>query len=133
MLCLSVSSSPAPRDATSRGSSASSPCLRFENMTVVEVQASMMCECDLHSNGFSGEHEHRVPPPAVNDAGTQRVRRASARSIKYTKLSAVHVNRMGGLHAHRVRQILELPELRRTRGNGFLWGDIGHGKRAATK
>jgi len=104
----------------------------FEDMTVVEVQARMMCECDLHSNGFSGEHKDGIPPPAVNDAGTQRVR-ASARSIKHTKLSAVHVNRMGGLHTHRVRQILELPELRRARGNGFLWGDIGHGKRAAAK
>ena len=75
---------------------------------MVEAQTGMTCERHLQANGFSGEHQHRVPPPAVKDAGTQRVRGVSAGPIDHTTLPAVHVNGMGGFHAHRVRQIHEL-------------------------
>ena len=40
---------------------------------------------------------------------------------------------MGGLHAHGVRQIHELPEMGRPGRNGFFRRDVAHVKRAATK
>ena len=75
----------------------------LEDMAVVEVEPWITCECHLHANGLSGQHKHRVPPPGINDSCTQRVCHVSARPSDHTKLATVHVNGMGGLHAHWVR------------------------------
>jgi hypothetical protein len=42
--------------------------LVLEDMAVVQVQPGMTGEWHVHANRFSGEHEHRIPPPAVHDA-----------------------------------------------------------------
>jgi hypothetical protein len=72
-------------------------------------------------------------PSGINQACTQRVRGASARPINHTKLAAVHMHGMRGLHAHWVRQIDELPDMSRTGGNRLFRRDVAHRKTAASE
>ena len=98
----------------------------LEDVAVVEVHPGMTREWHLHANGLAGKHQHGVVPPGVGDAGTQRVRRASAGPSDDTELTTVYVDGMRGLHAHRIGEILQIPELRRARGDGFPGSDVPH-------
>jgi hypothetical protein len=75
----------------------------LEDMAVVEVEPGMTCECHLHANGLAGQYQHRIPPPSINDSGTQGVCHVSTCPSDNTKLAAVHMNGMGGLHSHWIR------------------------------